>query len=42
MFTLTYLTATGTQRTLTFYTPETYAVALTMCEAGGLVVVGRN
>lgn len=39
MYTLTYITARGTTRTLTFYTQETYAVALNMCEAGGLQVV---
>lgn len=39
MFTLTYLTTTGERRALTFYTKESYEVALAMAEAGGLEIV---
>lgn len=39
MFTLTYITIHGQPRTLTFHTPESYQVALVMCEQGGLEVV---
>jgi hypothetical protein len=39
MHTLTYIDAHGQPKTLTFHTKESYDVAVTMAEAGGLVVV---
>lgn len=39
MHTLIYLDARGQRKTLTFYTQESYQVALLMAKAGGLTVI---